>query len=100
MTHRNETDTDLPAADNVVPFPVNAKLTRARRAYRAELERFERLAMKASTHGSISVFSPSTSRPGAKAALLEPQLSMTNCPIFNWLRDSADPRQPRAAQNA
>ena len=38
MTHRNETDTDLPAADNVVPFPVNAKLTRARR------ERFERLA--------------------------------------------------------
>jgi hypothetical protein len=27
-----------------VPFPVNAKLTQARRTYRAELERVERLA--------------------------------------------------------
>ena len=43
--HDFEADADLPdaAADDVVAFPVHPKLTRARQAYRAELERFDRL---------------------------------------------------------
>ena len=29
-----------PPGSNIIPFPVNAKLAQARRAYQAELERF------------------------------------------------------------
>ena len=35
--------TKEPEEQSVVRFPVDAKLVQARRAYRAELERFERL---------------------------------------------------------
>ena len=47
--HDFEAGAYLPVEGSIVPFPVNAKLERARQAYRAEIERFDRLEREGKT---------------------------------------------------